>query len=164
MEHELTHALTALLMWRRVRSISAGERQGETQFSGRGSVCITLTPYFLPTLALLPLGLRPLLAPSWQSWVDALLGALFIYYLISNLRESHPAQPDLRRHGLLFSYSVILPLNLILLFLLVLIGTGNNHLLPRFFQEIAAPLPQLVDFVRSQSSLLAAPLGGGGGG
>ena len=162
MEHELTHALTALLFLRRVRSISAGEKHGETEFSGRGSAVITLAPYFLPTLALLPLGLRPLLAPAYQTWVDLLLGSLFLYYLISNLRESHPAQPDLRRHGLLFSYSVILPLNLLLLSLLLLLGTGNEQLLPQFLNGVLEPLPQLLEFVRAQVPLLTASGAGGG--
>ncbi len=160
MEHELTHALTALLFLRRVRSISAGEKHGETEFSGRGSAVITLTPYFLPTLALLPLGLRPLLAPAYRSWVDLLLGSLFLYYLISNLRESHPAQPDLRRHGLFFSYSVILPLNLLLLSLLLLLGTGNEQMISQFLNGVLEPLPQLLDFVRAQVPMLTAPVTG----
>lgn len=163
MEHELTHALTALLFLRRVRSISAGEKHGETEFSGRGSALITLTPYFLPTLALLPLALRPLLAPAYQSWVDLLLGSLFLYYLISNLRESHPAQPDLHRHGLLFSYCVILPLNLLLLSLLLLMGSGNEQLLSQFLNGVLEPLPQLLDFVRAQVPILTAPTAGAGG-
>ncbi len=163
MEHELTHALTALLFFRRVERITAGLSRGETEFSGRGSACISLAPYFLPTLALAPLALRPLLTPRWQGWLDLLLGILFCYYLLSNLREAHPAQPDLQRHGLFFSYSVILPLNLILLFTLFLLGTGNGGSLGEFLHGVLAPFPQLLTVIGAHAATLFSLETGGGG-
>lgn len=49
--HELSHALAAMLMLRKVHSFSAGEREGMVETSGRtgrGLVPMSLAPYCLP--------------------------------------------------------------------------------------------------------------------
>ena len=129
-EHELTHALFALLFFQRIEGFKAtAGGGGQVQHSGRwgGNFVIALAPYFFPTVTVVPLGLLFLVPPSVQPYVVGAVGFTLMYHILSTLREAHPRQSDLTRHGLFFSYTMIVLLNLIcigLVLTLTFSGTG----------------------------------------
>jgi hypothetical protein len=89
----------------------------------------------------------------FQPWVDGLLGYFTAYYLVSNLRESHPRQPDLHQFGVLFSYCLILPLNLLFIYSLFLLQYNDPGLLWDFLRNSLEVFPLLA------GKILAGPVG-----
>lgn len=148
LEHEITHAIVATLLFRRVDKISASGGSGITRFEGRGSLPITLAPYALPTLALVPVILHIVAAPEYYPVVNVLLGSAFGYYLVSNLLEAHPAQPDLQRFGLLFSYLLVLPTHFFLLSLIYLLHLRGTSLVSQFTSDFLYTYSDTVVLIR----------------
>lgn len=97
-EHELTHAVAAIMMGQiptRI-SVEAGEG-GECEHAGCIPLplvpllpfaidFITLAPYILPTTTVIVVLLRPLIAPH-GGWFDVLIGATFTFHCLTTLHE-----------------------------------------------------------------------------
>ncbi|MEE2788578.1 MAG: hypothetical protein VX589_14640 [Myxococcota bacterium] len=104
LEHELTHFIAALLMFRRPIRLVVDQSGGEIVYEGRGSTIIRLAPYFLPTFSLILLISMPLFVSSVHRSIQIAIGVSWGYHLITGFIEGHPGQSDLRRGGLLASY------------------------------------------------------------
>lgn len=107
-EHELTHALVALLFLRRVSRFKVWHSEGIVEytagFGGRlGDIFITLAPYFLPTLTLILAFVRPVLPITWHFWTDVGIGLTLTYHTFSTLGEWSIMQPDITNTGILLS-------------------------------------------------------------
>lgn len=104
LEHELTHALFALLTFHRVTGLRASFRSGgELRFLGAGNWLISIAPYFFPTFAAV-IVLGGLFAPAGHAEaLAAALGAATAYHLCSTVRETHRGQPDLAQVGFPFA-------------------------------------------------------------
>ena len=129
-EHELTHALFALLFFQRIEGFKAtASGGGQVQHSGRwgGNFVIALAPYFFPTVTVVPLGLLFLVPPPVQPYLVGAVGFTLMYHILSTLREAHPRQSDLTRHGLFFSYSMIVLLNLIFIGLVLTLTFSGSE-------------------------------------
>jgi hypothetical protein len=99
LEHELTHALFAVLTLHRVESLHATRGEGGyLQASGQGNWLITLSPYFFPTWCVLPLLLVTMAKPTWRPWAEGLLGLALVLHIEGSRREFHPQQTDLRKY------------------------------------------------------------------
>ena len=107
LEHELTHALFALLTFNRVTRLSAARGSGETEYEGRANWLISLAPYFFPTFCVLPLVALHLAVPAAKPWLLGLLGITLGLHLHGTAQELHRAQPDLHRHGWLASACIL---------------------------------------------------------
>ncbi len=104
LEHELTHALFALLTFHPITAIKATWRgDGVMRYVGEGNWLITIAPYFFPTLSVVLLLIFSLLPASWRVGASALLGITVAYHFISTWRETHTDQPDLRKVRLPFA-------------------------------------------------------------
>ncbi|MGM0596485.1 MAG: M50 family metallopeptidase [Myxococcota bacterium] len=112
LEHELTHALFALLTFHRVTGISTSYRNGGlTTYLGKGNWLITLSPYFFPTFSMVAIGLSKLFgfSPFTRQLV---LGITISYHLISTFGETHLGQSDLQEAGIFYSFLLLPGLNL----------------------------------------------------
>ena len=92
-EHELTHALVALLLFRPVTGFSARRTGGYVSHGGGpgggpGDDLIGLAPYLLPTFTILSALARPLLGQGCFPWFDGWIGLTFGYHTLSTLRET----------------------------------------------------------------------------
>jgi hypothetical protein len=147
-EHELTHAIVALLFFRRIHKFVVTMRQGgQVQYSGNfggefGTLMIGLAPYYLPTFTLMAVLVRPFLPPDWFPWYDAFIGGLIAFHLFSTLDETKLAwtkrsftgagdhqktKSDIGKVGYIFAFLVITGFGLFLLGLTIqLIGTGYH--------------------------------------
>jgi len=123
-EHELTHAVFCVLLFKKVRSFHADSDPDHRGFlgyvaheeaSGFRGVLITLAPYFFPTFTAFLLLIRLLVADEFLRYFDIVLGASFSYHLISNWQEFGFHQDDIRRQKLFFSTVFILLANLIVI-------------------------------------------------
>lgn len=93
-EHELTHAVVALLFFRRInRFISTKHGGGSVQHSGGfggevGSHLIGLAPYYLPTSTLFSAMARPFVPSHWLMWFLGFIGVTFAYHTLSTFEET----------------------------------------------------------------------------
>jgi hypothetical protein len=126
LEHELTHALFALLTFHRVTGLSATWRSGgRVTFLGRGNWLISLAPYFFPTLSAALLIALWLAGGAPPPAAQALLGATVGYHAASTTQELHRHQPDLKQVGLPFALCLLPPANLLALGYVVSFAQGG---------------------------------------
>jgi len=92
LEHELTHAFMALLLFRRITSFRSGSDGGYVSHSGGfggeiGNIVIRLAPYSLPTFAFIFALIRPLTPPYVFPYYDAVTGLTLGYHTFSTIHE-----------------------------------------------------------------------------
>lgn len=115
--HELTHSLWALLLGRRVSNLYVGRDGGSVEIS-RHHFLITLAPYFFPfyaallLMAFVGLSLMTDQAPYEAAWIAA-LGVAWGFHISFTISTLLLRQPDIRQEGLLFSYALIVAVNLL---------------------------------------------------
>jgi len=122
-EHEFTHAVVALMFFRRVTGFvvkrSGGTVSHQGGFGGKfGTDCIGLAPYILPLFTTLSVVARPLVPSDWFPWYDVWIGVTFGYHVwstIEEIRESwtkrsfissgtgEVSQTDIARRGYMYS-------------------------------------------------------------
>ncbi len=91
-DHELTHAVVALLFLRRITSFKSSAQGGYVGHSGGfggelGNIAISLAPYFFPTITLLTCLLRPIVPVNWFPWYDVMIGATLGYHFASTIDD-----------------------------------------------------------------------------
>jgi hypothetical protein len=145
-EHELTHALVALLFFRRIKKFVVTRYEGgyivnTSGFGGEaGNHFIALAPYFLPTFTLLSVLIRPFLPATWFPCYDVWIGITFSYQTLSNfgeLKQNWTAKPfrqagtgaqintDIGQEGFIFSFVMIVTLKLLFLSMMMFIAAGD---------------------------------------
>lgn len=115
--HELTHAFWGVLMGARVSRLRVGENGGSVQLS-KTNFLITLAPYFFPFYTVLALALRGVLGlfydlSAYELFWLGLVGLTWGFHVTFTASTLLLDQPDIAEHGRLFSYTVILLLNLL---------------------------------------------------
>jgi len=114
LEHELTHALFAIVTFHRVTGIRATAfRGGHIRFVGEGNWLITVAPYFFPTLSLFLLVFAWCLPSILAGLINFVIGGSFAYHMTSTLRETHPGQTDLQQTGVLFCFCFLPAANIV---------------------------------------------------
>ena len=128
LEHELTHAIFAILSLNRVTGLNAtGHSGGETQYQGYGNWIITLSPYFVPVLSLIMLLILSLAKSSYYPALLFIMGLTIAYHLQSTWQETHRFQTDLQKSGWLFVW-LFLPTANLLMMLILLTALPNDAL------------------------------------
>ena len=115
--HELTHAFWALLMGARVSRLRVSARGGSVNVSKTNWV-ITLAPYFFPFYTALVIVLALALSfvidlRPYEPLALALVGLTYAFHVTFTIAILLQRQPDIQEHGRLFSYTVIVILNLL---------------------------------------------------
>ena len=116
--HELTHALWGLLFGARPSDVRVSESGGSVRLT-KSNVVITLAPYFFPfyTFLVIVAGLityaflRPL--PCLPLWLFA-IGFTWAFHVLFTLETLSQRQPDVKLYGRIFSWVVILIVNVAL--------------------------------------------------
>ena len=147
-EHELSHALVALLFFRRIHKfIVTSKRGGQVQYSGNfggefGTLLIGLAPYYLPTFTLIAVFIRPAIPAEWFPWFDGFIGATLAFHFCSTPEETKQAwtkrtftgagdnqktKSDIGKVGYIFAFLVIAGFWIFLMGLVLqLIGSGYD--------------------------------------
>jgi hypothetical protein len=93
-DHELTHALMALLFLRRIRRfIVSSKNGGYVGYSGGfggefGNLIITAAPYFLPTFSIIAILFLPLVGQQTIFYYNMFIGFTLIYHIMSSAEET----------------------------------------------------------------------------
>jgi len=114
LEHELTHALFALITLHPVSSIQTTENQGGViSYSGGSNWLIVISPYFFPTFSFALVLIMEVFGAT-NIWLgNLLLGFTIFYHLISTKHELHKGQTDLQETGFLFAWLFLPGANLL---------------------------------------------------
>lgn len=157
LEHELTHALFALIFFKKVRSISAHRRKGGMVQVEGGNFLIALAPYFFPLFSVFVLLLKPLVKGNYQNILDGLLGFTLLFHIMDLMREFHPGQPDIQQTGFWFSSALTLFFNIFFVGLVLASVLGNSSQMMLFlksgFQESWKLLTLIYVFLASKAAL-----------
>lgn len=132
--HELTHAVVSLLLFRRVHSLQAEEREGVVYTSGndKSLVLVALAPYCLPIYTYLFLIVWSLVSSkalirSDGLWaLDILIGITLAFHGVCFKEQTKRYQPDINQYPLAFSYLYIIAFQLFNL-LVVLLSHLQYH-------------------------------------
>ena len=107
LEHELTHAVFALIFFKRIHTISASRRSGGHITIEGGNIIIALGPYVLPLAAIILLGLKLIIPAKFEIGMNFLTGYAYLFHFTSLIKEFHHEQPDIKKSGYLFSFAYI---------------------------------------------------------
>jgi len=114
LEHELTHALFAVLTFHRVTSIKTTWQQGgAVRIEGGGNWLIAVAPYFFQTLTFVVLVFMFFMEGGGPGWLNIALGATVCYHATSTWRETHREQTDLKEVGFLFAFFFLPAVNVL---------------------------------------------------
>lgn len=147
-EHEMTHALFAVLTLHRVVELRATwSRGGHVKILGRGNWLITVSPYFFPTVCFVLFPVIVLVPGIPQNIGDALLGAAFMYHITSTMRETHAAQSDLKTVGYPFSVMLLPTANLLSSGVVLAVAYGGWSGVAEFFTHVGQVTSKLGSWV-----------------
>lgn len=124
--HELNHTVFNILFLNRIRSFSASaDEGGEVEYMGHGNPLICLAPYSVPLFALIALLVKLFAKESAFPVINGCIGFFLLFHLHSVFMEARLRQTDLKVYGYVFSYAMILLLNVALVFwILISAGLG----------------------------------------
>jgi hypothetical protein len=116
-EHELTHNIWAVLFFRKpmgfhVRKDGSGLFEYESG-SRLSNVFISLSPYFFPTACFLWLPFYVLCKEQFYWFYFLFMGVFFGYHIVSTLQETKLYQTDITSNGIIYSFLLLFPLNVI---------------------------------------------------
>ena len=124
-EHELTHAIFAILLFKKMHRFSVTKGEGGFIVHEGNNLAIRLAPYFFPTPVVPALLLKPIIRPELTPAVDALIGFTLFLYLVGTVHELDPRQPDIASTGIVLSVLIIALMNMIFLgFIVTVSGYG----------------------------------------
>ena len=117
MEHEMTHAIFALLTFHNVTNLEAHyDGNGVTSFQGGRNWLITIAPYFFPTLSVgvfVVAVITYMITGQVIPWLNLALGMTTGYHFLAVIFEIHPEQTDLQKVGFFWAFLFIPSANLL---------------------------------------------------
>lgn len=111
-EHEMTHALFALMFFKKVHSFTANRGTGGSVEIEGDNFMIALAPYFFPLLTIVIMIIKPSVPNTYQWIFNLMMGFTLMFHLLHLMMEFNPSQPDVRKSGMLFSMVVVAFFNL----------------------------------------------------
>ena len=123
LHHEVIHAVVAILSFCTIEEIKATRTTGgHMKFKGQGNWLITLSPYFLPLVPLTFAIISIITEHPYTYLTVGLTGFSMGFYYVSLRDDLHMHQTDLRKIGLPFLLIFIIPVNIVLVYLIVLVS------------------------------------------
>lgn len=127
-EHEFSHVLASLLMFKPVVGLNVNIfRGGHVKIRGE-SIFIALAPYIFPLFATLIFGLRWIVQNRFLPALTVLFGFAVLFYLFRLRTDIHLNQTDFRYAGRFLSVMIIVITNGLFLPLLILTFFGRFDL------------------------------------
>jgi hypothetical protein len=130
--HEFTHALAAMLAGGKVTAFHVTSKGGHV-LTDKVNWWIALSPYFVPIYALIWIGLWITVnfyysLRDWQPLLYFGIGLFWAFHLTFTASMAHRKQTDLTNEGVVFSFVIILLINLLAFLLLLSLLTHDGPL------------------------------------
>lgn len=125
--HELTHMVAALCCFARIDEFHVSrEKGGYVSYSGvKSNAFITLSPYWLPILCFVPLGLRYIVQDSYVVWFVGLTAFAWALHFDVAIRQTRTYQSDIKEQGPVFSFISIACLNVLAFAVVLALALGE---------------------------------------
>jgi len=118
--HELTHVVFSLLFFNRIAGFNAESiGSGSVSYHGKGNFIISLTPYFFPLFTVVIILLKLISQEGLSEAFDIAIGASYMFHLTTFWGQVGTHQTDITKHGVIFSYSLIILMNIFFLALVL---------------------------------------------
>jgi len=155
--HELTHAISGLLMGAKVGKMKVGKEGGHVMLS-KSNFIISLAPYFFPFYTGLVIALWYAVGfffdvSAYEAWWLAVVGMTWGFHVTFTVYMLSQRQPDVQENGRIFSYVIIYLANLFVV-ALWMIALGEPT-----FKAAAESL--FAETLAAYSAVWAAALAGG---
>lgn len=109
--HELTHAIMAILFWRKVIAFHVEDSGSGMVYTSKQDnytlVPVSLAPYCLPVFSYLCLAIRCIVSADSLWIIDFITGITCGFHYICFRSQLRDTQPDINQYPLYFSYSYI---------------------------------------------------------
>jgi hypothetical protein len=128
--HELAHWMAAKLFNRKTGKMRLGKDSGSVEVEAP-NIVIILAPYVIPFYSLLWLvvfGVTGLFIDlsSYLNIFFSVLGLSYAYHIVLTIVSIHKGQSDLGYYGTYFSLTLIICVNLLILYIGLMILSGNT--------------------------------------
>ena len=152
--HELTHAIWAILMGKKVSKIKISKKGGYVEIS-KSNFWISLSPYFFPfyTFVLILISLFIYFFNNnyfYNNIFYFLVGFTWFFHILFTIDALKIKQTDITAHGRFFSYFVILFMNILLInFGLILFsGIDITNLIFEYYGLTKEIYIYIIDFIK----------------
>ncbi len=135
LEHEITHAIMAMVFRKKIRALKARRAVGGSVIVDGGNIWIALAPYFLPLPALLVAMFTPLLQQHYLPYLHGMVGFLMGFHVFPLLNEFHLSQPDIQQTGVIVSILMTMAGNLFFFGIIVSLLSGEWQTLKIFIGQ-----------------------------
>jgi len=137
--HELTHAIWVILFRGKVSKFNVSSKNGSVVTS-KSNFLISLAPYFFPIYTLSIILIFYLAAfflniSKYIEWLFFFVGFTYSFHIFLTAESLSIGQSDVKKTGRIFSYLVIIILNLVVLAVLLKFITPEKVYLKRYFVE-----------------------------
>ena len=152
--HELTHAIWAILMGKKVSKIKISKKGGYVEIS-KSNFWISLSPYFFPfytfVLILLSLFLYFFNYNNFHNNIFYfLLGFTWFFHILFTIDALKIKQTDVTVHGKFFSYFIILFMNILLINIGLILFSDINitNLFFKYYDLTKDIYIYIIDFIK----------------
>ncbi|RMF92310.1 MAG: hypothetical protein D6734_12615 [Candidatus Schekmanbacteria bacterium] len=133
--HELVHGFFSLLFLGDVKSLSVYPKKGGQVSVSRSNFLVELSPYCFPIIAIVVSGIKPFFIKSAGIYIVFITGFFLGQHLAALFKDFHLGQSDILNNGIVFSFSVVLFLNVFFVgIMMVILGDGYSAV-PLFLNE-----------------------------
>ncbi|MDO8735263.1 MAG: hypothetical protein Q7K21_08925 [Elusimicrobiota bacterium] len=149
--HELTHAFWTLLFRGKIKEFNVSSKNGSV-VATKSNFLISLAPYFFPVYTFLIIFIFYILAfflpvSKYIEWLFFFVGISYAFHVFLNIEALSIGQPDVKKTGKLFSYIIIIILNIIIAVVVIKFITPDKITLKRYFFESWTVALNLCEFV-----------------
>lgn len=149
--HELTHTLTALIFFRKIREFVVKDRECYVSYKAHviGHVPIALSPYCIPIYTLMILPFRFTGHNKYLIFFDILIAFTYAFHMHMFIKQTRYTQSDIRGCGPVRSTTFIAATHLMFLSLLISIPKGGiwNSLSRVFYEYPEQIISKTVNFL-----------------
>ena len=109
--HEACHLLLAIITLNKAVSFHVTETKGSVSYEGEANFLVSLAPYYLPLLTFFLMFISILTTDVYSIFIKHAVALTYTWYILVLLRQPF-GNKDIKKTGILFSYSFIILTNI----------------------------------------------------
>lgn len=131
MGHELTHAFWAVMLGGKIKSLLVSHEGGQVTLS-KSNFLIALAPYFFPLYTFLLIPIYFIAAPKFHPVLAFAIGFTLAFHVALTLHSLREHQSDIREVGVLFSFSFVYLMNVLVIAVILAVVAPEMIRLPQY--------------------------------
>lgn len=149
--HELTHTVWAVLFRGKIKEFKVSSKSGSV-VTTKTNFLILLAPYFFPIYTFLIIFVFYILAftfdvAKWIEWLFFLVGVSYSFHIFLTFESLSISQSDIKKTGRIFSYTVIVILNLIITVVILKFISPDKISIAKYFSDGMASAAEIYKYL-----------------